>query len=64
MPTKRRAPRPTPVLHANLPLVEVGEPWLLDAILCAIPDVVVAHRRRNNEPSAPQGRRPPWPRGQ
>jgi hypothetical protein len=33
MPPKKLAPQPTPVLHANLPLVEVAEPWLLDAIL-------------------------------
>ena len=33
MPPKKRAALPTPVLHANLPLVEVAEPWLLDAIL-------------------------------
>jgi hypothetical protein len=33
MPPKKRASQPTPVLHANLPLVEVAEPWLLDAIL-------------------------------
>ena len=33
MAPKKRAPQPTPVLHANLPIVEVAEPWLLDAIL-------------------------------
>lgn len=33
MPAKRTAAPPMAVLHANLPLVEVAEPWLLDAIL-------------------------------
>jgi hypothetical protein len=32
MPPKKREQPPTPVLHANLSLVEVAEPWLLDAI--------------------------------
>jgi hypothetical protein len=33
MPPKKRAAQPNPVLHANLPLIEVAAPWLLDAIL-------------------------------
>ena len=33
MPPKKRAAQPHPMLHANLPLIEVAEPWLLDAIL-------------------------------
>ena len=32
MPPKKRDSRPTPVLHANLLLVEVAEPWLLDRL--------------------------------
>jgi hypothetical protein len=33
MPPKKRDSRPIPVLHTNLPLLEVVEPWLLDTLL-------------------------------
>jgi len=33
MPPKKRVAQSNPVLHANLPLIEVAESWLLDAIL-------------------------------
>ena len=32
MPRKPTA-QPTAVLHANLPIIEVAEPWQLDAVL-------------------------------